>query len=169
MASQSLLYWLVLRATTLMTASEDPTAASSFKETAHRFAYTSQILISRKFGDRAALQLAPTYIHRNYVAFGDENSFLSVGVGGHVKLTKVMGLMAEYYHNLPSEDRIVNNVEFQNPLSFGLTFDTGGHVFSLVFSNARGIHESQFIPYTTSQYSEGQFRYGFTISRQFTL
>jgi len=153
---------------TMMTASEDLTSVSSFQETAHRFSYTSQLLISRKFGDRAGLMVMPTYIHRNYVAFGDENAILSVGAGATVRLTKVMSILAEYYHNL-GDERTIKGVEYVNPLMFGLQFDTGGHVFSLNVTNSRGLSETQYIPYTSSKYSEGQFRYGFTISRQFKL
>lgn len=154
---------------TSMPESSNLTSPSAFEgSSTRRMSYVSQLMISRKFGDRFSLQLMPTYVHRNFVAFGDENSILSVGAGGRLKVNKVIGLMVEYFHNL-GDTRIVQNIEYQNPLAFGLEFDTGGHVFSLVVTNSRGINETQFIPYTSSKYDEGQFRWGFTISRPFRL
>jgi hypothetical protein len=49
----------------------------------------------------------------------------------------------------------------------GIEINTYGHVFLLNFVNSRGIGEGQFIPYTKSKWSEGQFRFGFTIARKF--
>ncbi len=153
---------------TAMKKSNDPAAVSSFPEMAHRFAYFSQIMLARKFGNRFSLQVMPTYVHRNFVAFGDENGMLSFGVGGVLQATKVIGLQAEYFHNLGGE-RTVGPTTFTHYLGFGLELNTGGHVFSINITNSRGIHETSFIPYTTSRYSDGQFRYGFTISRPFKV
>ena len=56
------------------------------------------------------------------------------------------------------------------PLSFGIEFGTGGgHVFQLNVTNARGISETDYIPYSFSNWADGQFRLGFTIARQFTV
>lgn len=152
---------------TTMDESEDQTSVASFRESAHRINYTTQLLISRKFGDRLSLMLMPTYVHRNYVAFGDENSIISIGAGGYFQLTKSIGIQAEYFHNL--EERTINGVEYVNALSGGVVFNTGGHRFAINFTNSRGLSESQFIPYTTSKWSDGQYRFGFTISRPFKL
>jgi hypothetical protein len=50
-----------------------------------------------------------------------------------------------------------------------LEWDTGGHVFQLNFTNATGIFETDYIPYTISNWGDGEFRMGFTISRWFNL
>ena len=60
-------------------------------------------------------------------------------------------------------------VELNNPIALGVEFDTGGHVFQLNFTNSRGFGEVQYIPSTTSNVADGQFRFGFTISRVFKL
>ena len=54
-----------------------------------------------------------------------------------------------------------------NPFGIGIEINTYGHVFLLNFVNSKGIGEGQFIPYTSSKWSEGQFRFGFTIARKF--
>ncbi|HEY9258337.1 DUF5777 family beta-barrel protein [Chitinophaga sp.] len=42
-------------------------------------------------------------------------------------------------------------------------------MFSITFTNSTAILENQFIPETTSSWVQGQFRWGFNISRRFTL
>ncbi len=152
---------------TMMEEVSDATSPAAFQESSHRMAYTSQLLISKKFGNSFSLQLMPTYSHRNLVAFEDENSVVAIGTATHLQITKVMGLLVEYYHGV--ETRTVGGTDYQNSLGFGFQFDTGGHVFTLNFTNAGGLGENQFIPYTTQEWGEGQYRLGFTISRKFQL
>lgn len=150
---------------TLMKEVKDVSSPASFNGNAtRRLAYCSQLLIGRKFGQRINVLLAPTYIHRNYVAFEDQNGMFSMGASLRLKVTKVFSLITEYYHNFRSNSTILG-VEYKNPLGIGLEFDTGGHLFMLNFTNSAGIGETQFIPYTASSWEKGQFRMGFTISR----
>ena len=67
------------------------------------------------------------------------------------------------------EEAVKTKLDLYNPIALGLEFDTGGHIFQLNFTNSRGFGEAQYIPSTTSNISEGQFRVGFTISRVFKL
>lgn len=148
-----------------MKATTDSTLPTSFAgNNVRRLSYCSQLLIGKKFGQRFSLIIAPTYVHRNFVAFEDENGLFSVGVSARIKITKVFSFITEYFHNLRSTDPILG-LEYKNPLGFGLEFDTGGHLFMLNFTNSAGLSETQFIPYTASDWSKGQFRMGFTISR----
>jgi hypothetical protein len=142
----------------------DPSLIASYPEFAHRMAYASQLIISRKFGETAALALMPTYTHRNYVAFDDQNGLFSLGVGGRVGFLKKFGIVAEYYHNFNQSNL---RQEFNNSLAFAFEWVTFGHVFSIYVANAGGFGEQQFIPYTTGKWSEGQYRIGFAITRKF--
>jgi hypothetical protein len=72
--------------------------------------------------------------------------------------------------NIPfSEYRSPEN-DFYTSLGFGLEIETGGgHVFQINVTNAKGISENDYIPYTQSDWGEGEFRLGFTISRIFNM
>ncbi len=83
-----------------------------------------------------------------------------------IQITKVIGLIGDLNYAF-SEYRRDN--DFTVPLGFGLEFDTGGHIFQLNFTNSGGLSEVDYIPYTTSSWSDGGFRLGFTISRLFNL
>ncbi len=151
---------------TSMAADPSITSPVGFDKSAHRFSYYSQIVASRAFGDRVSVMIAPGYSHRNLVAYEDENGLISVGAGFKYRFLKKMSLIAEYYHVLRSGDPVLG-VDYYNPLGFGVEIKTHAHIFQLNFMNSSGIGEGQFIPYTSSNWSDGEFRFGFTIARQF--
>jgi hypothetical protein len=151
---------------TYMSKSNDLTQVTSFPEFAHRLAYSTQLLISRKFGERISVQIMPTYVHRNYVDITDVNGLLAVGGAFSYKVTKNIGLITEYYHTFHADDVRLTNT---NSLGFAFEWITNGHTFKLNVTNSRGFNETQFIPYTFSSWKAGEYRLGFTISRNFKL
>lgn len=160
--------------TSAMDKSDDPTAASSFTKFGDRLTYVSQLIIARKFSSAFSLVVVPSYIHQNYTAFGDQNTTFALAVGGRLKFTKRMALVADYvapFRNKEKKDYIENisGNKFYNALGVGLEIETGGHVFHLNFTNANAVQESQYITETTSSWTKGQFRWGFSIARRFSF
>ncbi len=142
-------------------------AIQSFPKFAHRMAHHVQLMAGRKFSDGFSLQINAGYTYRNLVPSGDVNGIFSVGGATRIQLSKVVGLIADL--TVPfSENRISDN-GFYPALGIGFEFDTGGHVFQLNFTNATAIIETDFIPYTTSSWGQGEFRLGFTVARIFNL
>jgi hypothetical protein len=139
-------------------------ALTNFDKFAHRISYTAQILIAHKFSQRFTLQVMPGYTHRNKVDFNDVNGIFSVGVGTRIQINKVFGIIADATFLLADRPD-----GFYTPMGIGLEIDTGGHIFQLNFTNATGIIENDYIPYTTSNWGDKEFRLGFTISRTFNL
>ncbi len=112
-------------------------------------------------------------LHRNHVAYMDMNNMFALGAAGRLKLSKRMGLWQNIIiRSVPRKAKIISKppgASLYNPLAVGLEIETGGHVFSITFTNSTAIQESQFIPETTTSWLQGQFRWGFNISRRFTL
>lgn len=132
-----------------------------------RTAYTSQLLIARKFSRSLSLQLSPTLIHFNMVATPkDKNNVFAMGVGGRMKITKRMSINGEY--NYLPKDQVVSSAVY-NSLSFGLDIETGGHVFQLIFTNSRGMAGPYYLAKTAGQWSDGDIYFGFNISRAFNF
>ncbi|GAA0527330.1 DUF5777 family beta-barrel protein [Chitinophaga japonensis] len=156
-----------------MTSSIDETSASHFEEFTDRMTYVAQAIIARKFGDRLSLTLSPTYVHRNRVGYMDMNNMFALGGSGRIRLSKRLAFIAEYYYPFRSQSSKdyykAQGIEFFNPLGAGLEIETGGHVFSVNFTNSTAILENQFIPETRASWLQGQFRWGFNISRRFSL
>lgn len=144
--------------------STDGDALTNFDKFAHRVSYTAQILIARKFSERFTLQVMPGYTHRNKVAFNDVNGIFSVGAATRIQINKVFGIIADATFLLADRPE-----GFYAPMGIGLEIDTGGHIFQVNFTNATGIIENDYIPYTTSNWGDREFRFGFTISRIFNL
>ncbi len=145
-------------------ASEDISVITSYPEFAHRMAYAAQLITTTNIKDFVSIGLMPTYVHRNFVRFDDQNGLFSLGAAFNVRITDKFRFLMEYYHNFDAEDL---RTEFTNSLSGALEWKTFGHVFSIYLSNARGFSEQQFIPYTPSNWLDGEFRLGFAIVRSF--
>lgn len=137
---------------------------------AHRISYVTQAIIARKFSSNLSVEILPTWLHRNYVSdFRDENDNFAIGIAGRYKFTKRFGIVADYYFVNSDFRQNKTNDTFYNPLGLGIEIETGGHVFSINFANSEGIVENNFIPETRSSWLNGGFRFGFNISRMFTL
>lgn len=143
----------------------------------HRFSYTSQLLIARKFGSRLSVQIAPTFQHRNFVLNNvnpendaeETNDLFSLGGGFRLKITKRMSIIADYYYTF-SKYRTNNTASpFYSPLAVGIEIETGGHVFHINYTNSAGIIENNYIPNTTDSWLKGGYKLGFNISRVFNI
>ena len=146
---------------------DNPDVLRSFPDFSHRMAFTGQLLIARKFSDGLSLLIAPGYTHRNLVPFEDENGLFSMGAGARIQLSRVFGIITDV--TVPFSSRRNTDNGFYPAIGLGLEIDTGGHLFQINFTNATGIMETDYIPYTTSSWLDGEFRLGFTISRVFNL
>lgn len=154
-------------------AASDSTSDASFQNTAQRMSYVTQVIVARKFTPGFSLELVPSWMHRNYVSYEDNNDLFSLGIGARVKLTKRFALIADYFHNFSNyrtnaKDANGNKI-FYDPLSVGIEIETGGHVFTINFTNSQGILENMFLPFTRTNWLDGEFRLGFNISRNFVI
>jgi hypothetical protein len=146
----------------------DISLIQNYPEFAHRMAYSTQINIARKFSDRISIALMPTYVHRNYVNSNDVNGLFALGGAFNIKVLKGLGVIGEYYHTFSPSDPLIRPDNY-NSLSAGIEWITSGHNFKVVVTNSRGFGETQFIPYTFSNWLDKQFRLGFSITRNFKL
>ncbi|KAF2329037.1 DUF5777 family beta-barrel protein [Flavobacterium daemonense] len=130
----------------------------------NRLAYTTQLLISRKFSDKITLEFAPIYIHKNlYDETTERKDQFVVGLGGRYKLTKRMSMNLEY---APRIDAPENDV-YHNLLSLGLDIDTGGHIFQMVFSNCQTMNDVYVFSNATGKWNGGSLYFGFNLYRVF--
>jgi len=129
-------------------------------------AFYYEIIIGRKFSESFSLQLSTVFIHRNLVALtNEENDVYALGIGTRMKLSKRMAIVADYHYIAKG----LNKNVYKDPFSIGFDIETGGHVFQLLFSNATGMNEKSFITNTTINWARGSIRFGFNLSRIFTL
>ena len=129
-----------------------------------KFSFAHQILFARKFNDYFSLQLTPTLFHYNIVEnVNIPNDFYSLGIGFRQRISKRVNITTEYFYRIDKLDG------YYDPLSVGVDIETGGHVFQLHVSNSTGMTERTFINETAGSWGKGDLRFGFNISRVFTL
>jgi hypothetical protein len=134
--------------------------------TVDAFAYTAQVLVARKFGQRFSLQLSPSLVHRNMVDQDTEvNTLIALGLASRISITRSFSVNLEYYARLNEN---ANNPNY-NPLGIALEFETGGHVFQLIFTNSLGMMERRMIAETQDDFFSGDVHFGFNITRTFQL
>ena len=132
----------------------------------HRLSYVNQAVISRKMNENLSLALVPSFVHRNYVQTSEEaHDLWLVGVGGRYKLTPRFSINGEYHHYLTQQFE----EGFSPSLSLGVDIETGGHVFQLHVTNARGMFERSFLAEPAGSWADGSLYFGFNLSRVFTV
>ena len=157
---------VIVTGLTMSTIKDNKTDSSAINFFSNRFAYFNQLIIGRKFSDRFSFQLTPIFVHRNMVYQKQEsNDVVAVGVGGRFKLSNRIAFVVDYHYIANGLDKTI----YKDPLSIGFDIETGGHVFQLHFSNATGMNERAFICNTTGDWAKGEIRFGFNLSRVFTV
>lgn len=143
----------------------------------NRMSYAHQLIIARKFSSNFSMMILPTYLHRNFVITSindnndayESNDLFALGLGGRIKLTHRVSLVAEYYYNF-SKYRMNNpSNPYYNHLGLGVEIETGGHVFHLNLTNSSGIILNDYLVNTSDTWANGGFKFGFNISRVFNI
>lgn len=164
-----------------------PNFENTFENFSDRLSQVIQLIIARKMG-KISLQLNPTLVHTNHVILNDDNTMFALGGALRFPVTQNFNIIVDYFHPFRSKEskeffKTVDNVydppndvvfnpkpiRFYDPIGISFEVTTPGHVFNLNFTNATEILENRFIPRTTTSWSKGQFRWGFTIARKFVL
>ena len=137
-----------------------------------RLSFANQLLIAKKFNSKFSAQLTPSIVHRNLVELEvDMNTFYALGTGVRYKISPRVSINLEYFMRLESgdSDTAPNFQEFHDAFAVGFDIETGGHVFQLHLTNASQMNELGYITQTTDDFFDNGVRFGFNISREFTL
>ncbi len=140
-----------------------------------RFSFVNELIIARKFNSNISAQIVPTLIHFNLVETpGDNNTIFALGLAARYKITKMHAITIEYVpqfnaNSYPAAVLSDDPNTFSNALSIGMDIETGGHVFQLFITNARGVAEPFVFAQNTGSWLEGDLHFGFNISGVFTL
>ena len=140
----------------------------NFASFGDRMSYIGEAIFSRKFSSAFSLEVLPIYVQDNQPipnVAGNEQGFFSLSGAARLKVTKHMSLIADCEHPFSNFRTGANG--FEDPIGFGAEFETGGHVFTLNVTNAKGISQVNSLSNSVYSYGRGQFRLGFTISRMF--
>jgi mono/diheme cytochrome c family protein len=122
----------------------------------------AQAIVARRFGDRFSAMLVPTYVSRTHVFdAADTRGTWALGAGGEFRFSSFTALTGEWVTQLAGVA-----APFESA-SIGLSIATSRHVFHLLLTNTSGAHTDQYAPGGDLDWSEGDFRLGFNITRTF--
>lgn len=135
-----------------------------YLKSSNRFAFSTQLPISRKFSNAFSLELNPIYIHKNLYEpmFEKADNFL-LALGGRHKVSKRISLNAEYAFRLNAKETSF----YHNPVTIGMDVETGGHVFQLVFSNSQPMNDVSYFTSATGITEGKGIYFGFNLYRVF--
>ena len=135
-------------------------------KTNDRFAYTTQLIVSRKLNNSLSFEVNPIFVHKNlYDELAEQKNTFLLGTGARCKVSKRISINLDYSArlNLPE----AYNYAYHNPITLGMDIETGGHVFQLVLSNSQTINDVAY--YTTASGITGGkgIFFGFNMYRVF--
>jgi hypothetical protein len=145
---------------------------NSFANFHDRGSWILQVMAAKKIG-KISLQLNPTFVHTNYVLPNDQKNIFAAGAAIRIPLHKKFSLIADYFHAFRSascrDSLQAKNINLYDVFGIGVEIVTTGHVFHLNFTNSTNLLENRFIPHTFTTWGKGQYRWGFTIARDFIV
>lgn len=146
---------------------------NSFPKFTHRMVTNLQLLAARKYSDAFSLQVSAGWTHRNLSPFGEMNDLFNIGFATRIQVSHALSIVGDFTLPINGVQNPFNDsegVEYSPVIGLGVEIETGGHVFQINLVNAQGIMPTDYMPYTrNAQWSKGQFRLGFTISRMFKV
>ena len=130
-----------------------------------RYTYDVQFLLAKKLNRSLSLQLMPTFIHRNLVeTHNDYHDLISLGIGGRIKMTRRTSINFDTFFPIGRRGET-----YKQGWGIGYDIETGGHVFQLMVTNARGSFESEYVENASGAFEDLNLYLGFNISRAFYL
>lgn len=127
-----------------------------------RSSYFGQVIIGRKMDEDLSIILSPTFL-MNATKDMDNTQQWALGVGMRHKISARSSINLEYIPVLTNKGTMVNS------FSLGMDVETGGHVFQFHVTNSMGLNEAQFISNTNESWKDRGIRFGFNLSRVFTI
>ncbi len=140
----------------------------------NRLSYFTQVLVGRKFTEWFSLELHASFTHYNAVKSDipnvkgyDHDVF---GWGGHMRFKfspqssiLIMYTAPVYIASLSENQETLN--KFYSNLGIAYEVATSTHAFQIFITTANGIIPQDIYMYNTSDWTQGEFRFGFNITR----
>lgn len=126
-----------------------------------RLSYFHQIIISRRFGSKLSIQVAPSVSHYNVVEPQMLNDHYAVAVAGRFKVTSSMAIIANV--DQPLTKHKLNNP--QPNVGFGIEMATSSHSFQIFATNYASIVQQRNNVFNQNDPWNKGYVIGFNINR----
>lgn len=123
-------------------------------------AYTTQVLIAKKFNSKFSAQITPTFVHRaKSILSEDPNSQFAIGFGARHKISKHASIVSEYYY----VTNPLESVKTYDAFAVGINWELSHLMLQFHITNARNFAEDTFIMQTKNNFNfhDPNFHFGF--------
>ena len=125
-----------------------------------KLAFTTQILIARKFSRKFSFQVSPTFIHRTSSNFSiDDHNHFAVGFSPRYKLNNHVSLVSEYYYVINP----LKSLDTYGAFALGVNWEVSDLLLQFKMTNNQIFTEDAFITQTAQNFNfrDGNFYFGF--------
>lgn len=132
----------------------------------NKYAFTSQVLIAKKFNSNFSLQIAPTFIHRSASDLNNNpNNQFAIGYSGRYKVSGHASIVSEYYQVLNP----LKSIATFNTFTVGVNWELSYLQLQFHITNARNFAEDTFITQTTNNFNFNDPNLHFGFNATFVL
>ncbi len=125
-----------------------------------KLAFTTQLLIARKFSRKFSFQIAPTFIHRTSSRLNiDDHNHFAIGFSPRYKLGNHVSLVSEYYYVANP----LKSIDTYGAFSLGVNWEVSDLLLQFKMTNNQIFTEDAFITQTAQNFNfrDGNFFFGF--------
>ena len=134
----------------------------------HRYAYFSQLIITRRFSNRFSMQISPSFTHYNNVDSLYEHDKVGLSGAARYKISPQTSLMAAVDWPLKIQG-IAEYKSFTDPpkpnICIGAEISTSTHSFHIYFGTSQGILPEEVMMNNHNDFFKRQFLIGLNITR----
>lgn len=142
----------------------------------NKWSFMNQLLIARKVNENFSVQVMPTLVHYNIVAYGyaNKHDIFSLGFGARYKVAAKKALTFEYSRQFNMYEDVLDKtgeiVNYSpNLISLGWDWDTGGHIFQFFVSNSNFASNIAQLSVNPKKDGLGQWCLGFNLNRSYSV
>lgn len=125
-----------------------------------KLAFTSQLLIARKFSRNFSFQIAPTFVHRTSSNFSDDDhNHFAIGFSPRYKLNNHVAIVSEYYYVANP----LKSITTYGAFALGVNWEVSDLLLQFTMTNNMIFNEEGFITQTVKNFNtrDGNFFFGF--------
>jgi len=133
-----------------------------------RFAYFSQLILSRRFNDWLSVQAGASFTHYNMAAWDYNHDVVGVHVNGRIKVSPQTSIIATYDAPLKIKDISEQtnwDTHAKQNFAIGVDISTYTHAFQIYIGSANGILPQDNMMFNKNKFNKQGIAVGFTITR----
>ena len=132
----------------------------------NKYAFTSQVLIAKKFNSNFSLQISPTFIYRSASNLNNNpNNQFAIGYSGRYKISGHASIVSEYYQVINP----LKSIATFNSFAVGVNWELSYLQLQFHITNARNFAEDTFITQTTNNFNFNDPNLHFGFNATFVL